>query len=217
MGSTMVNCRQRVQVSFCVYILIIVFWVISPIQCAAATDPLSQVKQSIEQVVEILRQSGDNEEKWVWKKEEIVRIVKKRFDSEELAQRVLAKHWKKRSDQEKEYFKSLFASVLENTYINRVKSYSGEQFTFEKQIVKGDKAMVYSYINYNNQEIPINYRLKKKDGEWFVYDVIIEGVSLVNNYRKQFAEVIRREKYAGLVLRMEEKIQQTKEKDSKEK
>ncbi len=213
----MVSCRQGKQVVFCFYFLLIAVLFIFPFHSSATTDPLSQVKQSIDQVVDILRQSGESEEKWIWKKEEIVRIIKTRFDSEELAKRVLAKHWKKRTDQEKEYFKSLFASVLENTYINRVKSYAGEQVTFEKQIIKGNKAMVYSSVDYNNQEIPINYRLIKKDGEWFVYDVIIEGVSLVSNYRKQFAQVISREKYAGLVFRMEEKIRLTKEKDSKEK
>lgn len=217
MQLTVISWRQRKQGASALFFLIIGLVLVFPFQCTAATDPLSQVKQSVEQIAEILRQGDESEEKWVWKKEEIVRIIKSRFDSEELAKRVLAKHWKKRTDEEKEYFKSLFASVLENTYISRVKSYGGEQVVFEKQIVKGNKAMVYSAVEFNDQEIPINYRLKEKGGEWFVYDVIIEGVSLVSNYRKQFAQVISREKYAGLVFRMEEKIRLAQEKDSQEK
>ncbi len=214
----MVNCDLRQQIGLRGFCLLIMAFVCLPVQlnAAAEADPLTQIKQSVDQVVAILHDDDNSEEKWVTQKEEIIEIIDKRFDSEELALRVLAKHWRKRTDQEKAQFIDLFSSVLENTYISRVKSYATAEVIFEKQIVKGNKAMVYSFINYNNQEIPINYRLKKKNGEWFVYDIMIEGVSLVNNYRKQFSQIIKREKYEGLVRRMEEKIQETKEKDSTE-
>ncbi len=197
-------------------IILVLFFVCIPAQAYAEVDPLTQMKQSVDQVMAILHEDDDSDEKWIIHKEEIVRIIDKRFDSEELAKRVLARHWKKRTDQEKAQFIELFSSVLENTYISRVKSYSKAEVHFEKQIIKGNKAMVYSYINHDSQEIPIHYRLKKNKDEWFVYDIIIEGVSLVSNYRKQFSQIIKREKYAGLVLRMEEKIKETKEKDSSE-
>ena len=180
--------------------------------CNAEIGPAEQIKISVDEVIAILK-NDDKELRWVEKKEKIVTIVKSRFDSKELAQRVLAKHWRKRSIEEKEQFVILFAQVLENTYIDRLKSYSDEQIDFIRQVIKGEKGLVYAKINYNQQDIPILYRVKKNNGEWFIYDIIIEGVSLVQNYRKQFAQIIKREKYSGLVERMEEKIRQHREKD----
>jgi phospholipid transport system substrate-binding protein len=103
--------------------------------------------------------------------------------------------------------------VLETTYINRLKAYSDEEVTFNKQIVNNDKAIVYSEIIKNNQDIPIVYRVKDVKGQWMVYDIIIEGVSLVQNYRQQFDRIINNEGYDGLVLRMKEKIEENKKSD----
>jgi len=184
--------------------------------CKASFEPIDQLHDSVSQIVDILRRDVPDEQ-WVTKKEEIVTIVKSRFDADELAQRVLALNWKSRTEQEKEQFISLFSQVLETTYINRLKSYSDEEVTFKKQIVKNDKAVVYSEIVKNNQEIPIVYRVKSNKGQWLIYDIIIEGVSLVQNYRQQFDQIIKKEGYDGLVRRMEEKIQENKEKDIEEK
>jgi len=182
----------------------------------AANEPIDQLHQSVDQILAILRRDVPGEQ-WVVKKEEIVGIVKNRFDADELAQRVLALNWKSRTEREKEQFISLFSQVLETTYINRLKSYSNEAVTFKKQIVSSDKAVVYSEIVKNDQEIPIVYRVKDTEGQWLIYDIIIEGVSLVQNYRQQFDQIIKSEGYAGLVRRMEEKIQENKEKDIEEK
>jgi len=184
--------------------------------CKASFEPIDQLHDSVDQILAILRRDVPGEQ-WVVKKEEIVSIVKSRFDADELAQRVLALNWKSRTVQEKEQFVSLFSQVLETTYINRLKSYSDEEVTFKKQIVNNDKAVVYSEIVKNNQEIPIVYRVKDNKGQWLIYDIIIEGVSLVQNYRQQFDQIIKKEGYGGLVLRMEEKIQENKEKDIEEK
>lgn len=183
--------------------------------CRAANEPIDQLHQSVDQILAILRRDVPGEQ-WVAKKEEIVVIVKSRFDADELAQRVLALNWKSRTGQEKEQFISLFSQVLETTYINRLKSYSNEDVAFKKQIVNSDKAVVYSEIIKNDQEIPIVYRVKDTEGQWLIYDIIIEGVSLVQNYRQQFDQIIKSEGYAGLVRRMEEKIQENKEKDIEE-
>jgi len=184
--------------------------------CKASNEPIDQLHDSVGQIIDILRRDVPGEQ-WVTKKEEIVRIVKSRFDADELAQRVLALNWKSRTEQEKEQFISLFSQVLETTYINRLKSYSDEEVTFKKQIVNNDKAVVYSEIIKNKQEIPIVYRVKGNKGQWLIYDIIIEGVSLVQNYRQQFNQIIKSQGYAGLVQRMEEKIQENKEKDIEEK
>ncbi|MBU4260305.1 MAG: ABC transporter substrate-binding protein [Proteobacteria bacterium] len=182
------------------------------VPCHAANEPMDQLRDTVNQIVDILRRD-DPGEQWVTKKEEIVKIVKSRFASHELAQRVLALNWRARTGQEKEQFVSLFSQVLETTYINRLKSYSDEEVTFKKQIVNNDKAIVYSEIVKNNQEIPIVYRVKDDKGQWLIYDIIIEGVSLVQNYRQQFDRIIKNEGYDGLVRRMEEKIQENQQND----
>ncbi|MBU0908292.1 MAG: ABC transporter substrate-binding protein, partial [Proteobacteria bacterium] len=108
------------------------------VPCHAANEPIDQLHDSVNLIIDILRRN-DPGEQWVTKKEEIVKIVKSRFASDELAQRVLALNWRARTGQEKEQFISLFSQVLETTYINRLKSYSDEEVTFKKQIVNNDK------------------------------------------------------------------------------
>ncbi len=180
--------------------------------CYAQDEPIDQLKVFMDEVVLVLqRDEGDCS--WTHKKAEIVRIVKTRFDAKELAMRVLATEWKKRSPEEKDNFVDLFIQVLENIYIDKIEMYSDEKIFFVKQIVKDNKALVYSEFVKDNLKIPISYRLKNSDGQWLVYDIIVEGVSLVGNYRKQFTHIIKKEQYSGLVKRMEEKIRESKIKD----
>ncbi|MBI4792354.1 MAG: ABC transporter substrate-binding protein [Deltaproteobacteria bacterium] len=200
---------------FILLLLVLAFILAIPAGCLAAGEPIDQLRDAVDRIIAILRRD-DPAELWVNKKEEIVAIVKSRFDADELAQRVLAQHWRSRSETEKKEFISLFSQVLETTYINKLKSYSDEEVLFTKQIVKGDRGMVYSQIVRNSQEIPIHYRLKNNKGDWRIYDIIIEGVSLVQNYRTQFDQILKQEEYAGLVRRMEEKIRENKEKDLEE-
>jgi phospholipid transport system substrate-binding protein len=183
-----------------------------PAVCPATGEPIDQLQDSVNRIVEILRRH-DPDEQWMEKKQEIVAIVESKFDCNELAQRVLTRHWQSRSTEEKNEFISLFTKVLETTYINKLRTFSNEEVRFTKQIVDGDRAIVYSQIIRNNQEIPINYRVKNNNGVWRIYDIIIEGVSLVQNYRTQFDQIMKKEDFAGLVRRMEEKIQENKEKD----
>ncbi|MBI5557859.1 MAG: ABC transporter substrate-binding protein [Deltaproteobacteria bacterium] len=209
---------KRKKLNFFFLIPLVAFTVFSsmPALCESSGEALEQLRGAVERIVDILRRNEPGEQ-WVDKKEEIAKIVKSRFDAEELAQRVLARNWRERTAEEKKEFISLFSEILETTYINRLKSYSDEEVVFVKQIVKGNNAVVYSEIIKNQQEIPIDYRLQNNNGNWLIYDISIEGVSLVQNYRQQFDQILNRENYAGLVLKMLEKIKQNKEKDLEEK
>ncbi len=174
---------------------------------AVASDPMTQMKSTVDEIMAILNDEKLKEPKaWAEKKTLIRAVVDYRFDFEEMSKRSLAKNWKKRTDEEKEYFVSLFSKLLQNTYINRVESYSDEVVIFQKQAIKGKKAVVYTKISATSMEIPVIYKLLRQGDDWFVYDVIIEGVSLVRNYRSQFSKIVTREKYAGLLKRVEEKV-----------
>jgi len=133
--------------------------------------------------------------------------VDERFDWKEMSRRTLARHWRDRTDDEKKEFIDLFGKLLERTYLDQVEGYSGEKVMYVDEAVDGDYSVVrVKIITKKETEIPVKYRLKKKGNDWFVYDVSIEGVSLVNNYRTQFNTIIVRYKYKGLIKRLRAKV-----------
>ena len=175
------------------------------------SSAIDQVRNTVDSILDILNEENVFEEKWPEKKEEIVALIKERFDFRELSMRALGKHWKKRSLEEKDEFITLFQKVLQNTYIDRLKCYSNEKIVFYKQVVKGKKALVYCAFLRKGGEIPMKYRAKKINDSWLIYDIVIEGVSLVSNYRKQFAQIIKKNQYDGLIAKMKEKTKKQDE------
>lgn len=185
---------------------IFLFLFLSQTAPALAEDPLRPIEETVEEILTILR--SDDEVEWAKTREKISQVIQKRFDFQEQSRLVLAAEWGKINKEQKEQFIFLFSKLQEHVYLNRLKDYSDEKVHFTKQIVKKDKAAVFSVIVKDAEEIPIVYRMKKKQDTWFVYDVIIDGVSLVKNYRKQFSSIIENEKFSGLIVKMEEKIEQ---------
>lgn len=182
---------------------------------SAPAEPISVMKQAVGEIVTILQ---DKKlllpEMKETRKRHVVATVERYFDFEEMSMRTLARSWKERTPAEKKYFVSLFKQLLERTYIDRVDSYCRELdvsctdkvVLFKKQEIQGSKAIVYTVFLRNNVETPVDYKLKNEANQWMVYDVVIEGVSLVRNYRTQFESIIAKEQYAGLVAKMEEKV-----------
>ncbi len=186
---------------------IILFIVSGNSVSALPGDPMSQMKATVEEVQAILDNERLNKaESWAEKKVLIRAVVSHRFNFEEMSKRTLARNWKKRTDEEKKYFVEKFSQLLEHTYINRLEDYTGAEVFFKKQNIKGNKAVVYTIIKSERKEIPVSYKMLLKGDKWLVYDVIIEGVSLVRNYRSQFKKIVGKEKYAGLIKRVEAKV-----------
>jgi phospholipid transport system substrate-binding protein len=120
-----------------------------------------------------------------------------------MAKRSLGVHWKARSSSEQKEFVALFATLLENSYANKIESYENEKILYEKEIIDGDYAEVKSrVVTAKRDEYSLNYRLLKKGSRWIVYDVVIEGVSLVSNYRSQFNKIIVNQGYGELVKKL---------------
>ncbi len=169
--------------------------------------PMAQMKEAVDEILVIMRgEQFSHPESREGEKERIIAILHQHFDFEEMSMRTLARYWKERTPAEKEYFVELFTRLLQNTYVDRVDTYSGEVLVFTGEEIKGRYAEVYSNFVKNNLEVPVYYRLKNHDGSWKVYDVIIEGVSLIRNYRTQFQAILDRESYPDLVKKMEEKV-----------
>jgi phospholipid transport system substrate-binding protein len=174
---------------------------------AIAGEPTEQVRETVDAVIKIL---NDKELKKPEKKKErghkIRETVEKRFNFEEMAKRSLAIHWKDRTPAEQKEFVSLYTDLLEDTYINKIERYEDEKVDYTAEKSDGDYATVKTIITtIKGTKIPVDYRIFKKGAKWEVYDIIVEGVSLVNNYRSQFNQIIRSGSYEELLERLKKK------------
>ena len=173
--------------------------------------PTEKIRQATGEITRVLNDFCKNPD---GEKTECVRkimvIADRHFDWEEMARRALARAWEERAPEEKEQFVGLFRALMKISYIDRIESYAGEEVVFEGEKTKDKYAIVKTKVvsTARNEELPIFYRLKKKNGEWLVYDIIIEGVSIVKNYYAQFQDVLKRSSYETLVQRLKEKIAQ---------
>jgi phospholipid transport system substrate-binding protein len=178
-----------------------------PVAVAAEDGPKDQTRATIDKVISILKDKELRQNSRVRERRALIRKeIGAIFDFNEMAKRALGMHWQQRSAAEKKEFVALFSDLLEKTYISKIEGYSNEKIVYEAQAVDGDYATVNTkIITAKNLEIPIVYRLLKAGNRWAVYDVIIEKVSLVGNYRTQFNQIIRTKSYEELVRRMKNK------------
>lgn len=133
------------------------------------------------------------------------------FDYGEMAKRSMGKHWNQRSAAEKKQFIDLFANLLENSYVGKIESYSNEKIMYLKETEDGEYAEVKSkVITAKRDEYTLDYRLLKQNGKWMVYDIVIEGVSLVSNYRTQFNKIISSDGYSTLLKKLQTKSDELK-------
>jgi phospholipid transport system substrate-binding protein len=157
-----------------------------------AGEPLDTVRANVNKVMDVLRDPAlKAESAKEAKKGKLRPIYDTMFDQGELSRRTLAMNWNKLNDAERQEFVQLFRQVLEKAYIDKILAYTDEKIVFEKEIALAqNQSEVRTKIVTASKEIPIAYRVIKKDGAWKVYDVVIENVSLVQNYRTQFNDIL---------------------------
>ena len=142
--------------------------------------------------------------------EQIGYIIKQRFDIEAMSQSILATNWKRATPEEKRDFVGFFSQYLENTYRQQIEGYSNEQVRFLSEKVNGERASVETSIVTDSVEIPVIYKMRLNRDDWYAYDVVIEGVSLVSNYRNTFAAIVKSEGMDGLLLNLQDSIDKYK-------
>lgn len=169
----------------------------------AASDPTEQIRETVDSILAVLQNSQFSA---IEKREQVESLVLKRFDFKVMSKYTLATNWKKATAQQQEQFQELFAQLLRNTYLNRIDAYSNEKVIYQRQRIKNNKAEVDTLVVSGNSEIPIRYRLYLKGDLWLTYDVIIEEVSLVNNYRTNYKSIISKDGIDGLLIQMSEKV-----------
>lgn len=192
---------------FCVWWLAvaILFWgglcTASRVQ---AGEPLEIIRSSTDRVMQILNDPElknrlDIRDQRLWE------IVSARFDFEEMARRSLATHWRKRTPEERSEFVDLFSHLLYKAYVEKFEGYTDEKVEYVGEEIRGPRALVKTKLLGKGLEIRIDYSMIGKASGWMIYDVAIEGVSLVNNYRSQFNRIVISDGYAELLKRMRTK------------
>lgn len=175
-----------------------------------AGEPTEKIKKTTDRILSIVANPSLKDPSKAKERKKLIRnVVDEQFDWEEMARRSLGRHWSQRTNDEKKEFIRLFADLLDRTYMNKVEGYSGEKVRYEGETIEGNYASVrVKIVTQDHKDIPVEYRLKKEKNDWFVYDVSIEGVSLVNNYRTQFNSIIVQSSYENLVKKLREKVAQ---------
>ena len=175
-----------------------------------AGEPLQLVRTSVDKAIQILKDpnlhSQDKKRERVDRLREALQSI---FDYEEMAKRALGTHWRRRTPAEQEEFVKLFRNFLERIYSDKIDLYGGEKVRFGREVIDQGFAEVEStIIRPNGEELAVVYKLRQRDGQWKVYDAVVENISIVNNYRSQFDRVISSASYQELVKRLQEKVAQ---------
>jgi phospholipid transport system substrate-binding protein len=171
---------------------------------ARAGAPTDQVREYTDAVVRILEDPAlKAEDRKPERRAAVRKIAAEVFDVQETARRALGPHWQQRTPQQREEFVQLFADLLEQTYISKIDFFGGERLRFTEEKVDGENAIVRAkVVTRQATEVPVEARLLRKADRWLVYDILIENISLVGNYRSQFDRIIRTQGYDELVKRL---------------
>ena len=180
--------------------------VVVAVSVAWAGAPTEQVRQYTDQVVKILE---NPELRSADKRMAVRKVAIEIFDVNETARRALGRHWQTRSGAERDEFVQLFADLLERTYISKIDLFGGERLRYTAESVDGDFAVVRAKVITNKgTEVPVEARMLKRGDHWLIYDIAIQNISLIANYRTQFDRIIRTSSYQDLVRRLRENREQ---------
>lgn len=179
---------------------------------ALAKGPMDQLQVSVDEIMEILQsdelKGTEQKEK---RKQLVLNVVIDMFDFREMARSSLGPSWNELTAEEQDKFVGLFTSLIEERYIGKIDSYNNQKIIYKKERVKGSMAIIYTAIVDKELEIPIDYKLKEEQGKWLIHDLKIENVSLIANYRRDFDGILRKEQFAGLVKKIEEQLENSKQ------
>jgi phospholipid transport system substrate-binding protein len=178
-----------------------------PLQVSAGT-PQQIIEAQVNKVLDVLREpTPESESGKKAKEEKIWSIFDNIFDYTELSKMTLSRNWKKLNGDQQKEFEELFRKLLGNVYMDRILAYKDEKVAFEREtMLSADKAEVQTKILTSTKEIPMNYRMIAKNDQWRVYDVIIEGVSMVKNYRSQFNDILAKKPPEELLEILRKKV-----------
>lgn len=165
--------------------------------------PTAAVKSVVDSILQILRSPGFDLES---DRPAIRAEIRRAFDDTAMAQSVLSTNWRQASKEQQDEFKTLLSQTIEGTYIGRLRAYSNETVDYLAEQINENRATVNTVIRSASGDIPLIYKLRKRNDGWFVYDVEIENVSMVSTYRETYRNIVRKDGMDGLLLQMRDKI-----------
>lgn len=189
-------------------LVIVVTMVLLVLNCGwlMAGEPTSDLRPVLNELMELLSdESQKGDDYLAERREKIMLSISRGFNFREMSKRVLGKTWRKIDENERDSFTRLMTKLLENVYIGKLEGYSGSTIEYAAEAVKGKRAQVTTLVENDGVKLPVHYIMKKYPDGWMVYDINIEGVSLVRNYQQQFKSILRKERYPGLVKVIEKK------------
>jgi phospholipid transport system substrate-binding protein len=210
-GKEAISCKERdmkrCRKHLAVWTVLGSLLLISVTSVVEAGEPQEKIRKTINDVLDVLSNQALPEQE---RKAKVREVVLQRFDFEEMAKRSLGRHWQKRTPEEQQEFLQLFTDLLEKSYIDKIEQSEGkEAVNYTEETIEDDNASVRTAIvQKRDQDIDVEYRLLKRNGDWQVYDVAIERVSLVNNYRTQFNKILLQESYEELIKKIKLKSEQ---------
>ncbi len=175
---------------------------------ASVPDPTEQLKPFLTKITDILSNEEFKKDTVCTLCQRVIDVSRERFDFNEMSKRVLGKAWRDLSSQQQAEFVALFTDLLQYAYIGKIEDYAGQTIEYKQQRIKGKRAEVKTELIDKDISIPVSYIMLLNGDQWMIYDVVVEGVSLVRNYMEQFREILRKDTYAGLVKQIQDKIKE---------
>ncbi|MBN1905610.1 MAG: ABC transporter substrate-binding protein [Deltaproteobacteria bacterium] len=194
---------KRVNIIFCIFILI------TCIYTAHASEPFDILKEKVNRVFSVLNDPAYSDQAKKTEQHDILySIIEEAFDFNGMARLTLARNWQAFTPVQQEEFAGLFGQFLGNTYLDKIQSgFSDEQVEYTgEELLSNTKAVVMTNLIRKGVKTPVYYSLQKQGTIWRIYDVKIEGVSLLKNYRTQFSEILLKERPEGLIAMLKEKL-----------
>src|SRR5882724_4308376 len=189
------------------FFLVAIVFALMIVDRAGAATPREQIQSSVEKVIAILKDPRlKPEAKKNERIEQLRQVIFPKFDFTEMAKRSLGADWQRRKPEEQQEFVKLFTDLIESSYASNLDSYNGEKVVFTGDKQDGEYAQVDTKIVGNKgDESTVSYKLRQAGSDWKIYDVVIENISIVNNYRSQFSRVIARSSFEDLLRQMKDK------------
>ncbi|MET0063482.1 MAG: ABC transporter substrate-binding protein [Candidatus Thiodiazotropha endolucinida] len=190
-------------------LLLIILFTFS-LSASANVTPSERIKETVNQVLTVLKDQSLGRQD---RRDQVKEIVRKRFDYESMSQVILAANWRKASKPQREQFITLFRELLEQTYFSAIDSYSDQSVRMGRERMKGKLANVQTFIVAANKELAVSYKMRFRNDDWYAYDVAVDGVSLVSNYRTSFRNLVKSKGMEGLLAELAQKVASLKAKN----
>jgi phospholipid transport system substrate-binding protein len=183
-------------------------FIIAPVSISWAGKAIDQIQETSDRILLILDDTSLKGPKNEAKRNRMIKeLVNERFDWEEFSKRALAKHWRGQTIEDKKEFISLFGTLLERTYHDKVTNHSVAKVIYDEEELDGKYGLVrIRVLTHEKKEYPVTYKVILKGDDWFIYDISIKGISLVNNYRVQFRDILRKSSFQELLVRLRKKL-----------